>query len=496
MSPRPVSLTGLLLAAGLLAARSVPAQDAGASWEALQVQAEAMLDPIERETAIDLGFRVERLDGTLLIDHQGERRLALASNLKLFTSAAALFALGPDYRWSTRVELEGGRLQVIGGGDPSLRSLPDGDATSDFLDAVAAALQARGKTRLEALVVDGRAFAVEGPHPLWPQDQLQAEYAAPIAALAVEGGLLEVAWAGTRARLRPAVGEALELRVLDGRAASLSAWWGKDREIRVRRPSSGKAQEVRFAQRDPLAIAGWSFADGLRRRGIRVDAVEIRRPGAAAVRQPPEGQPVEAGAASAAELLLDWPSRWTLADAVMVCNKDSDNFVAETLLLTLGMEREGVGSWENGARVAREVLSENGLEDSVVDLADGSGLARAWPRLVDASTAAETCALLRRMAVADAAGRVFFDSLPIGGVDGSLAARFREAGFQPQRVHAKTGFILGASSLSGYLLVGEDQVLVFSFLVNFDRARNKDTNNRRFRELRKDLLAMVMEGGA
>jgi D-alanyl-D-alanine carboxypeptidase/D-alanyl-D-alanine-endopeptidase (penicillin-binding protein 4) len=55
--------------------------------------------------------------------------------------------------------------------------------------------------------------------------------------------------------------------------------------------------------------------------------------------------------------------------------------------------------------------------------------------------------------------------LPVGGVDGSLAARF---GGDPRgaSVHAKTGTVSHVSALSGYLLPAEGGKYAFSILVN------------------------------
>ena len=71
-------------------------------------------------------------------------------------------------------------------------------------------------------------------------------------------------------------------------------------------------------------------------------------------------------------------------------------------------------------------------------------------------------------------------------------ARFRESVFQPQRIHAKTGFIRGTSALSGYLLLPDRRIAVFSFLVNFDPAKNRNTNNARFKVLQEEFLAALL----
>jgi D-alanyl-D-alanine carboxypeptidase len=66
--------------------------------------------------------------GATLYDHHGSDLLVPASNLKLFTSAAAMNVLGPDYTFSTTVEQDGaqygstlaGNLYLKGNGDPTM----------------------------------------------------------------------------------------------------------------------------------------------------------------------------------------------------------------------------------------------------------------------------------------------------------------------------------------------------------------------------------------
>ena len=65
----------------------------------------------------------------------------------------------------------------------------------------------------------------------------------------------------------------------------------------------------------------------------------------------------------------------------------------------------------------------------------------------------------------DTAYQAFYDALPIAGVDGTIADRMRgtpAAG----NVHAKTGFVDRARSLSGYVTTADGEGLVFSFLCN------------------------------
>ena len=59
-------------------------------------------------------------------------------------------------------------------------------------------------------------------------------------------------------------------------------------------------------------------------------------------------------------------------------------------------------------------------------------------------------------------------SLPIAGIDGSLERRMN--GALRGKVRAKTGWIRGASSLSGHLTTRGGRRLVFALLMNYDES--------------------------
>lgn len=53
----------------------------------------------------------------------------------------------------------------------------------------------------------------------------------------------------------------------------------------------------------------------------------------------------------------------------------------------------------------------------------------------------------------------------MGGVDGTIASRMKNT-VAANNVHAKTGTVDKARSLSGYVTTADGQMLVFSFLCN------------------------------
>ncbi|RMH04403.1 MAG: hypothetical protein D6702_03340 [Planctomycetota bacterium] len=455
----------LLLAAALAAgsaASAAPAQ-------------EAFVRAVDAEPGVDLAVCVLDLDGGEVFAHRADESFVLASNTKLLTTAAALTALGPEHRWHTRAWLADGELWLAGDGDPSLRRLPSGDADEAFLDALAAALRAAG-AEPKAVVVDGRAFPGPPFPPLWPADQRQFDYSAPVSALAVEGNVLELRLlAGGEILLDPDPGPALELvrRPRPGRV--FSAVWTGDLALRLEgdlaRPATG-----RLAVRAPLRWFGTWVRAGLAARGLACGPVRL----------PAADEPAPAGPP-----LLDHPSAWTLADAVLLANKESDNFTAEVLLRTLGRERGAAGTAAAGAAAVAAELERLGLDPAGLHQVDGSGFARGGEPPANSAPARLVAGLLAAMAQGEHR-RLFFDSLLVGGEDGRLARWFRDRIFQPRRVRAKTGFITGASTLSGYLLAG-DEVLVFSVLVNFVPDGTRRTNGYRFREVQERILRELLE---
>lgn len=474
-----IGLSAILLCwmTSSLSAQAAPVE-AAASPQKTRPRLDAMLAAVDQERHLEVAVHVALLDGEVLYDYRGDDPQSLASNTKILTTTAALMGLEDTYRWHTEVYLNEDVVRVVGKGDPSLRRIGDVDYADRFAHDLANVLKQRGKTLVSVLELDGRYFGDQVRHSGWPDNQAQATYCAPVSALSVEGGCIEVFISGDRVWTVPDVSQGMKIRYAKKRGNSISAWWGsRPHEIMVARSKSGKQESVRFAVQDPKVLYAAWLQTALKKHGVSVQ--EVRHLDATA-------------AESSGELLLDWRSAWTMADVLVITNKESDNFLAEVVLKTLGAERHQSGDYASGIAAIHEILSEELDQDLAFKQADGSGMTRSSTEELNTCTAVEMCAILRAMAE-HPRGALFFDTLPIGGVDGSLKPRFKQAIFAPQRLHAKTGFILGASSLSGYLLLPNDRIAVFSFLVNFDRSKNKNTNNRRFKDLQNAFFTQLLQ---
>ncbi len=108
-----------------------------------------------------------------------------------------------------------------------------------------------------------------------------------------------------------------------------------------------------------------------------------------------------------------------LAAIIAFMNKSSDNFFAEMLTKGLGASFGGAGSTAAGVRVERAFLLSQGIRPATFAVTDGSGLSYA-----DRETSLDITDLLKDMALRSD-WPVFWSSLSVAGVDGTLADRMR-----------------------------------------------------------------------
>jgi serine-type D-Ala-D-Ala carboxypeptidase/endopeptidase (penicillin-binding protein 4) len=152
-----------------------------------------------------------------------------------------------------------------------------------------------------------------------------------------------------------------------------------------------------------------------------------------------------------------------LSDVVAVINRVSQNFYADSLLKTLGRETKGEGSYGAGIRAVMDFYRTTKIPTEGMKMVDGSGLSA-----LNEVTPRQLALTIRHMD--DSPKRtVWRDSLPIGGVRGSLKSRFQQTSesksLAPQ-IMGKTGLIGGVRSLSGIAHNRAGRDLYYSIIVN------------------------------
>lgn len=419
--------------------------------------------------------------GVCIIDADSERRLAStnldsafmpASNMKLLTSGSALSILGPDFKFRTELvyQPEAHRLIIRGSGDPALAD-PEllkemKFSVDDLLKAwVDAANKASGGT-INELIIDDRIFDREFVHATWPPSQLNRWYCAEVAGLNFHTNVLNVFARPTKAGQPPIIG--LEPNApwiqLQNRARTVAK--GEQTAWVARQPESNDMVlngDVRYAN-DPVRVAlhnnpgfvAQLLATRLRTAGVKVGMVRVVEPD---------------------ERLADGDSIYSVVTSLETtlerCNQDSHNLYAECMIKRMGHEITGApGSWRNGATVVRMAINQRLGEGEGRDVivADGSGMSR--ENRVSPS-------LLARWLISfhkdSRLGPAFIESLPLGGLEGTLDSRFRDR--KPKNeVRAKSGYITGVSALSGYVThVASGRRVAFSIIIN-DKPNNVATS--------------------
>jgi D-alanyl-D-alanine carboxypeptidase/D-alanyl-D-alanine-endopeptidase (penicillin-binding protein 4) len=159
-----------------------------------------------------------------------------------------------------------------------------------------------------------------------------------------------------------------------------------------------------------------------------------------------------------AELLFT-NSSLPLREIIRVVNKNSQNFYAEQILKTIGLEAAHYGTRENGIEAEFDVFKDMGINTDGMMLADGSGLSR-----LNLVSPRHFISLLNYM-FKSKFFIPYFNSLPIAGVDGTLGSRLKNTRAEG-KIRAKTGYLTAVRSLCGYAFTGDNEPVAFSIIAN------------------------------
>src|SRR5215469_8113936 len=429
-----------------------------------------------------------------------------ASNTKLFTTAAVLALIGPDYRFKTSIESLGtidkyGRLNsdlvVVGRGDPNLsgRTLPYNLHTErkappiQVLTDLADQMVAKGLKYVDGdVVADDSYYVFERYGEGWSQDDLAWEWGAPVSALTVNDNVL---FANILPADRP--GERAFLNItpypeyyrIENRVTTTPQGTGPRKIFINREPGSNQvtiwgniplddagASEA-LAIEDPAEFTARLFRDLLEQRGVtiygrpRTRHTELASVQTFSVTSIASGGGTDGtGRSTPTPLVLASHDSVPITEDLRVINKVSQNLHAELTLRLLGKERGTSGSIQGGLEVMRGFLTSAGVQPEQFIFYDGSGLSR--ENLVSPAAVVK----LLQYAHQQPWGNLFEDTLPISGVDGSLSDRLKTPPYKGI-VHAKTGSLNHVSSLSGYATTLTGRPVAFSILCNNHNLTNK-----------------------
>ncbi|MFK7739883.1 MAG: D-alanyl-D-alanine carboxypeptidase/D-alanyl-D-alanine-endopeptidase [Planctomycetota bacterium] len=391
--------------------------------------------------------------GETLLRRDAERLCRPASTMKLLPTSAVC-RREPGGEFVTRLVAdrrpEGG-VTLVGGGDPML--------SAKDVAGLAAKLKEKGFARATGTI---GVFDALSDQPRfgagWMWDDEPASFMPSLSWVPVNGGCVEVAVDvdGTVALLPVAGGMEVSIQ---GREGPVRITRGRysNRNVVVVSGSTEKRTTRKITVADPAHYAGHVLMDALR----NAEMLE----GSAAVESRFVPADVTAADATAAEL------RRSVGDVVVYTNKKSDNLGAELLLrrgLTFLPPSRGIPPddevlptrFEAGVQCVAEDLAKLGfVRGKDYRIADGSGVSH-----YNLLSAELLVSLLVDMdAVGGESQELFRRSLPIAGVDGTLASRMKATAAEG-RVFAKTGTVSAVSNLAGYIDTKSGRRLAFAIM--------------------------------
>lgn len=404
--------------------------------------------------------------GAVLFEANADAPQTLASVTKMFSSASVLHYLGPQYKFRTTFWRQGevragaleGSLLVLGSGDPNISGRFYEDNFNAVFDTWADGLKRAGVSRVTGdLILNASFFDSVGRHSDWPAGQEARWYQAPISALSYNDNVVLVSIAPGR-RIGGPVQVSIDPPTGVLRAVSTARTVNRKRRVRVAVSRAVGSTAVTVSGSVPLRGVWWStpiaiddpprfFGAALRNRlknvGITV-----------------QGRLVERNLRPDAAWNLVATTESDLIASLVVCNKRSQGFYAEQIFKTLSAERLGKGSWNGSIALTKQFLASLGLEPSVIQIRDGSGLSpynRAPAREV-----VKFLGSMSRHPYGDAWRSTLASS---GDTEGTLRHRFREPELAG-RVTAKTGSIRAVSTLAGYATANSGKTYAFAILLN------------------------------
>jgi D-alanyl-D-alanine carboxypeptidase/D-alanyl-D-alanine-endopeptidase (penicillin-binding protein 4) len=507
----PLRLLALLLMlnaalAAPLAAKSAPKKTTARDANTRQAQMAASIEQLLADPAVQhsfWGIKAVSLDtGRTLFERNSDKLFTPASNAKLFTTAATLALIGPNYRFRTTVESSAaadkygridGDLILVGRGDPNISGrvfpysypVPERTLPPEWvLQDLAGQLVQSGVKFVDGNVVgDDSFFTYERYGEGWSQEDIFWDYGAPVSALTLNDNTVFVTIdPGTRPgdrafiRIEPFASYfEIDNRAFTTPAASGAAKLGVNREpgsnvltVWGTIPTDDSGHTYSVAITDPAAFAARVFRSILLQRGIAVygdvaahhtDAPTLFAASFKASKMYSGGGDTVDPPALADRVVLASHESLPLIEDLRVINKDSQNLHAEIMLRLLGREKGTSGSIEGGAEVMRSFLALAGITPDEYTFFDGSGLSR--QDLVTPDAVVKLLTYINSQAW----GETFRQTLPVAGTDGTLAFRFRNTPVQG-RVQAKTGTLGHVNALSGYATTLSGDHVVFSIIVN------------------------------
>ncbi|KTC76756.1 D-alanyl-D-alanine carboxypeptidase/D-alanyl-D-alanine-endopeptidase [Legionella brunensis] len=431
---------------------------AASSYASLQTGVDKLINQVS--SSLNIGIEVVDLTtGATLYRRNQSRTFVPASNMKLFSDAAALMVLGPDYRFKNQLstnasQLQKGRLK----GSLYLRLSGDPSFSHERLANLFAGLRTWHINRIQGNVYIDSSHALVNPYPPgWMAEDFVYGYGAPLAPVMIDANRVTVTVNPSAEIDEPAIVETND----PGGSIVIN------NQVKTKAKGSRCGVDFSMDEQNHLSVRGcvtvgqWAVQQQMAIRNPLTFAQGLIKSQLAEANIVLEGN-VLLGKAPSGSLLIATESSKPIAQLMADTLKPSDNLYADSLFLHAAEKLKGSPvNWGEAQPIVKNFIQQQtGVQLNNAVLTDGSGLSRH-----DLLTPSQTTSLLRFLYERFPLSYEYIAALPVSGRDGTLQRRFK-APTQRDMVRAKTGTMKGIVSLSGYLYTANAHILAFSIFIN------------------------------
>lgn len=404
-----------------------------------------------------------------------------ASVMKLLTTAAALELYGADFRFSTIIEYTGhideqgtlhGDLILRGGCDPSLGNLK---SYQRCLWVWIRAIKTAGIKRIDgAVIADQSLLDADAANPAWIMEDVGNYYAPGVFALNYMDNTLNIVLRsgaiGSHADVIRTEPEYPNLQFINHIRCTSITYDGafvrglpylNVRYLTGSVPSNQGQFGVKSDMPNPGFLLAYHLTQRLEEAGIPVST------------QPLGELPLDNRHTIANRTHIYTHLSDSLGALIAETNIHSNNLYAEAIFRYMGLQYGTPGTVHNSCEVLRDFWKRRGVNINNALIKDGCGLA---PQ--DAVSAETFVQLLTYMNTSKNKD-VFYQSLPVSGVSGTLKSLLRGTNLEG-KVHAKSGTIAGTKNYAGYIDMPDGHRWAFAVLIN--SAAGKTRNLQTFIE--------------
>ncbi|BCA94411.1 D-alanyl-D-alanine carboxypeptidase [Legionella antarctica] len=411
--------------------------------------------------------------GDVIYRSNSDKLLYPASNVKLFTAAAALYHLKPKHHFLTTLSQKNQNFYITFSGSPSL-------TIDNFTDLLLSLKKNNIKKINGDIILDTSRFKA----PYYPggesYDDLGWYYSAPDTAVILDENaeaydVISAKKLGMPVTIKPR-SAAPNLTVInqiitvnkeqEKEHCNLNIEIQPNNTLRLYgcMAQESKTKLIKLAIPDPVLMAKQIIEKTLKKYSLIF-----------------KGRIIIGRTPSDARIVTSYKSRDLIA-LIAHMLKESDNLYANSLTKELAFSLTKEGSFKQGAFAIKKILAEHThLDMKQVVLTDGMG------SRYNLITPEQIVLLLTHLYNDKTMRPIILNALPQAGVSGTLIDRMKKTPLE-KKVFAKTGSMHDISSLSGYIINPQARSLIFSIVIN---GVNKPINTAK--SLEDQILLTIFE---